>query len=332
MKYEDIIFGAVLIDDPLAEEIINQPVFQRLKGIDQAGHPAYWKHFGLNLTTKNYNRFLHSVGAYLLLKRFGAPREEQIAGLLHDISHTAFSHCADYIFASGSGAKQDFQDKRHNVFITQSDIPKIIAKHGFNLERILDEKSIPLQEQALPDLCADRIEYSLRTAAVTGEASVDKIRGLLNKLKVTNNRWVFKDYESAKEFAQLFSQLNDRYYSSLGSAIMFQTVSDYIKHAIDQSYISTEDLNQTDQFVLDKIAKHLKDDSQLNKLLDRVLGSTKCKTDKANGVKIVCKSRAVDPLCEYYGKIIRLSEIEPAWKERYSKELSPKVHFLTFES
>ena len=34
----------------------------------------------------------------LLIKKLGGSVEEQIAGLLHDVSHTAFSHVIDYVF------------------------------------------------------------------------------------------------------------------------------------------------------------------------------------------------------------------------------------------
>lgn len=43
-------------------------------------------------------RYDHSVGVMLLIRMLGGTLEEQIAGLLHDVSHTAFSHVADYVF------------------------------------------------------------------------------------------------------------------------------------------------------------------------------------------------------------------------------------------
>ncbi len=331
MRYHDQIFGSVNIIDKLVLELINRPVFQRLKGIDQAGHPAYWQHYGLNLTTADYNRFLHSIGVYLLLRKFNAPVAEQIAGLLHDISHTAFSHCADYIFSNSSVEKQDFQDRRHGVFVVQTEIPQILKNYGHEAAYILDEKNFPLKEQPLPDLCADRIEYSLRTAIITNEITRVRAANILERLTAIDNQWIFVDADSAMEFAQLFYRLNNRYYSGPETAVMFHTVSDYIKYALDQSYISVADLDQRDEYVLRKISPYIKKDPVLKKLLDRIENKTRCQIGKTSGIKVICKSRAVDPLCRYNGSTVRLSDVFPSWKNTLSLELQPKVYYLNFE-
>lgn len=40
------------------------------------------------------------MGVMLLIKKLNGSIEEQIAGWIHDISHTAFSHLIDYVFDS----------------------------------------------------------------------------------------------------------------------------------------------------------------------------------------------------------------------------------------
>ena len=64
MFYEDKIYGTVEIDEQVVLDIINSPTMQRLKGIDMAGyfHPYF--------PGGQHSRFEHSVGVYLLLKRF----------------------------------------------------------------------------------------------------------------------------------------------------------------------------------------------------------------------------------------------------------------------
>ena len=95
MKYLDQVYGENEINEPVILEIIASPEMQRLKGVDQAGY------FEPYFPGVQHTRFEHSMGVYLLLKKYGAPLEEQIAGLIHDISHPAFSHAGDYYFMAG---------------------------------------------------------------------------------------------------------------------------------------------------------------------------------------------------------------------------------------
>lgn len=90
MIISDVLYGEFEVDQVVEELILSKSV-QRLKGIHQTG-ASY-------LVNKEWNvtRFDHSVGVMLLVKKLGGSVEEQIAGLLHDVSHTAFSHVVDYV-------------------------------------------------------------------------------------------------------------------------------------------------------------------------------------------------------------------------------------------
>jgi hypothetical protein len=72
------------------------------------------------------------MGVYLLLKNYGAPIEEQIAGLIHDASHSAFSHCVDYVLAAGSESEQSHQDNVFDEFVRRSEIPSILKKYSID--------------------------------------------------------------------------------------------------------------------------------------------------------------------------------------------------------
>ena len=88
MEYVDSVYGMIQIDDPAVRALIASPSLQRLKEIDQAGFLTPFRPEEDKIT-----RFEHSVGVYVLLKLYGASLEEQVSGLIHDVSHTAFSHC-----------------------------------------------------------------------------------------------------------------------------------------------------------------------------------------------------------------------------------------------
>lgn len=62
----------------------------------------------------------------LLLRKLGASLNEQIAGLLHDASHTAFSHTADWVL--GHKETEDYQDIHHERILRRFGIPAISSK------------------------------------------------------------------------------------------------------------------------------------------------------------------------------------------------------------
>jgi uncharacterized protein len=326
MIYNDRIYGAIEINEPVILELISSPEIQRLKGIDQVGYfePYY--------PETSHKRFEHSLGVFILLKKFGAFLEEQIAGLIHDVSHGVFSHCIDYILAEGSPLKHNHQDNVFHDFVKKSGIPSILGKHKIDTDYILDEKNFPLKEQELPDLCADRIDYSLRTGVIYGEIEKNNVDYFLGSLEVRNNKWIFKNFESAKKYAELFSKLNTVYYSGLSSAVMFQTVGDCVKYALEKKYISRGDLYTVDENVLSKIKDNLEKDEKLDLLWKRMNGKVGYSNNPENyDARVFCKSRIVDPFCVHQGRIQHLSDIDRDWKKVVEQESKPKEYFIKFE-
>lgn len=325
MVYKDRIYGKIEISQPIVLELIRSPSIKRLKGVEQAGYIE--PHF----PGTSFSRFEHSLGVYMLLKRYKASLEEQIAGLIHDVSHSVFSHCIDYVLDSSSEKEHNHQDNIFKDFVRKTEIPLILEKYKLDIDYILDESNFPLKERILPDLCADRIDYSLRTAVAFNEIGKKEVEYFLKNLTTQKNLWVFENLENAKEYAQLFFKLNSLYYAGLPSAIMFRTVGDYLKHALERKYINPSDLYTTDKNVLVKINQHLNEDKKLKLLFKRMNNKIKIENNRQNfDIRVFCKSRVVDPLCKYNNGIKRISEIDRNWAEVVEKESIPKEYFLKF--
>ncbi|MCG2690471.1 HD domain-containing protein [Candidatus Parcubacteria bacterium] len=331
MKYTDRVYGEFDITEPIILELIESKPLQRLKEIDQAGYRPLWVKPDAETGEYGHSRFAHSVGVYLLLHKYGAPFEEQIAGLIHDVSHSAFSHCIDYVLDSGSEKEHNHQDNIFKDFVKKTEIPRILKKYGFDPDYIADDSHFPLKEKNLPDLCADRIDYSLKTAVIFGELNDKDKKYLLDNLTAENNNWVFKDFESAKKYAELFLKLNTDYYAGLPSAIMFRTVGDCLRYALQKGYISEDDLYTTDKSVIEKIEGFLDGDERLKLLFDRMNNKVKIINDPNNyDTGVFCKSRVVDPLFKQGQEIKRVSEVDPNWNNIIKRELKPKQYFLKF--
>lgn len=325
MFYEDRLYGVIEIKDRVILDLINSAVLQRLKDIDQAGYIDPY------FPGTRHSRFEHSLGVCILLRKYGASLEEQIAGLIHDVSHSAFSHCVDYVLEEGSETSHSYQDAILQDFVRQTEIPSILQKHSIDWKYILDDSRFPLKERPLPDLCADRIDYSLRTALIFKELSLTEVLYFLDHLATENNFWVFQDFESAQKYAELFRRLNRKYYAGLISAVMFKTAGECLRYALSKNYITVADLYTTDQKVIEKISGYLEEDRQLRRLWDRMNNKVGFTNNRRNyDSRVFCKSRIVDPLCRHKGTLKRVSDINPEWGEIVKQELKPKEYFIKF--
>ena len=155
---KDRVYGVVEVKEPVLIELMKSKAMHRLKGINQHSTLVFYDH------KYNISRYEHSVGVMILLKKLNAPLKEQIAGLLHDISHTAFAHVMDKAF--GDSRTDDYHEKFYERMLLGSDIPAVLEKHGFDVRDFIDEKKFTLLDKDMPDLCADRLDYFFRDTLV----------------------------------------------------------------------------------------------------------------------------------------------------------------------
>ena len=142
MILQDSVYGTQEISDSLVIEIIKTPEMERLKGVNQYGP------YNLVDPSAFSSRYDHSLGVYFLLRKLNAPREEQIAGLLHDIAHTAFSHVIDFVYNAAD--TQHTHEGFHEKVLKNSNIPAILKKFNLDVKYISDHTKFPLLENNLP--------------------------------------------------------------------------------------------------------------------------------------------------------------------------------------
>lgn len=127
MQLIDEIYGTFEIE-PILEALIKSQPVQRLKGIHQGG-ASYLVNSAWNGT-----RYDHSIGTMLLIRLLEGSIEEQIAGLLHDVSHTAFSHVVDFALELEA---EDYHEVIYEELILSSDIPMLLEDAGYNVHDLL---------------------------------------------------------------------------------------------------------------------------------------------------------------------------------------------------
>ncbi len=309
MNIHDQIYGDFEINESILIDLINCQTIQRLKGISQQGTPQEYFH------RKIFSRYDHSVGVMLLLRKLDADLNTQIAGLLHDASHTAFSHLIDWVI--GDPSTENFQDSIFVDFLQKSEIPSILNKNGISLEVVSNLESFSLLETEAPSLCADRIDYTLRELINTEDTKTVQI--LLEDITSKSNRIVFKTKNIAEFFGKHYTKLQSEYWGGNETKARYIILSEALKLALSKKYLTIEDFFKTDNYVLEKLIKI--NDEDINNALNKLRNGFKIKiVDKNNGIQLKKKFRSIDPEVLVNNKIIKLSEISEEYKHLLKSE------------
>jgi HD superfamily phosphohydrolase len=295
-------------------EIMETDLMQRLKKIDQSGPSRY-----LGPIVPAFSRFEHSVGVVALLKKAGAPLKEQIAGLLHDCSHTVFSHVGDYIFAGdmNENVQQSYQDRIHLNHLQRSGLSATIAKYGMRIEDLNPELYVRL-ERPLPDMCADRIQYNVHTGVIFGIISNADAEAIVANLEFENGNWYFTDKDLAKKFAGLSLHFTRNFWGVKWNTSMNIHLAMAIRRALTIKLISMKDLFMTDDIIMKKL--QASNDSIIKNNLWQCANYTKrIQGARYSKMKITSKFRGIDPPVRNAetGELERLTAIDPDFKKQY---------------
>lgn len=244
MRWNDRVYGEVAVDDPRVLALIGCPTFQRLKGIKQAGPSAFAYPF------KTVTRYEHSLGVHVLLRRLGAPLREQVAGLLHDVSHTAFSHAVDFVFSS---EEQDHHEELKPMFLERPDVVRALADLGFAPRDFFDDSIYPLLERPLPWLCADRLDYFLRDGLACGVVTPASADRILAQTSVVDATIVLADRAVAREATDLFAEMNRDWWASPAESYIYNEFADALREAFRLGALRTTDLYEDDAHVLERL-------------------------------------------------------------------------------
>lgn len=306
MLINDRVYGTQEINDPVILELMESAPITRLKRINQAGASVY------AIPKKNVTRYEHSVGVMLLLRHFGASIEEQAAGLLHDVPHTAFSHVIDFVFPDKEN-NHEFHEQFHARILSESTIPAILNKYGFTIQRILDEENFSLLERNIPDLCADRLDYTLRdfTAMEGRQPEIDQH---LEGLTVYEGEIICRNRQSATALAREYLRLDETYWSNPREVALYHVLADAIRIGIDDGILCIDDLF-TDDREVDAKLRHSGNTAILKKL-DLLNPAFAVVEDRTNH-NFYCRNklRYIDPKFLDVTRMLRLSDVDPAIKE-----------------
>jgi len=255
MMVSDIFYGNFELEDILCELISSESI-QRLKNVHQGGA------IFLVSPHVDHSRYEHSIGVMLLVRKLGGSLEQQIAALLHDVSHTAFSHVIDYVLQHKG---EDYHEQIFETVIGKSTIPNILAKYGFSTS-LLDDPKHTLLEMPLPALCADRIDYTIRDLYHFGLIDIVEAHDFISELGVQDGKIGVQSEEVASWISSKYLQLNNAYFRKPEHIFANTKLAELIALGLEKCILVLSDLWQDDPTVLSII----KTDPYLNSELEKI--------------------------------------------------------------
>lgn len=255
MIIKDILYGELKVQ-PVIEELISSFPVQRLKNIHQGGAVF------LIAPHINHSRYDHSVGVMHLVNYLGGTIEEQIVALLHDVSHTAFSHVVDYVFKRKA---ENYHEDIYESIIRTSPIIDILVKHGFS-DDIPFKKDYFLLEQPYPFLCADRVDYTLRDLYMANMLPLTEIHGFIKDLTVINGRIDYETTNAESWFKDNFKRLNQDYFRKPEFVYINFQFAKLLKQALETGIIHEADLMNDDHTLLTQLAANAITNKQLTQI------------------------------------------------------------------
>jgi HD superfamily phosphohydrolase len=315
VHYTDRVYGPANIDAPVLLDLFESNAVRRLDGVLQHGISSL-----LDITNRT-SRLEHSIGVMLLVKRLGATLEEQIAALLHDISHTAFSHVIDYVF-DGHDSQSYHEDKKEE-FMAGSDLPVVLARHGYDWRTFLHEDDYPLLEQPSPALCADRLDYFLRDSRDLGLATTAEVQFALDHLVVHMGRIVVDDVGAAHWLADIYITADQMSWANFREVGLYELTARAIKTGLNIGAIDESDFWSTDDRLWAKL--HAAGNAVLRAELELISVDTQFVWDEAAPTfRVSTKLRTIDPDVLQDGRLRMLSEIDPEFARRRAEYLDGK--------
>lgn len=308
-------YGTIEVTEPVLLDVIESKPMQRLKGVHQYGVSYYTTH------REEYNRFDHSIGVFTILRLKGASLNEQLAGLLHDVSHTVFSHVGDYTF-NPNNLHESYQDDVHSWFLQKYGIGEILKKHGIAIQDILPKNGKFLAlEQELPNLCADRIDYNLQGAYFQGFLTKAEIKEILDDLQFVDGKWVSAKPELMKKMVRFSLHMTKECWGSPDNFLTSKWLAEAIHRAVHLGKLTQDDIHFGEDRAIWEKLNHIPD-GVIKNLFAKIFNArgefTLVKNEEAD-LHPKLKFRGVDPWIKQGDKIVRLTEYDSKFGREFAQ-------------
>ncbi|HWI48287.1 MAG TPA: hypothetical protein VNU45_08715, partial [Rummeliibacillus sp.] len=197
----------------------------------------------------------------------------------------------------------------------KSEIPSILSKYGYNYQQILFEDSKwNLLERPAPELCADRVDYTLRDMFQYGQIGIEEIQLFLENIIILNGKIYLKNIETAEWFVHTYYKEVIDFFMNPLNIYAYDFLAKAIKLALNKNIITMDTLLGTDAIVMNQLRSN--QDEEIQAIVKHVHRNVIVKEDKNNyDLHRRNKLRIVDPSVLFGDELIRASKLSESIKE-----------------
>ena len=275
----DPIHGSIRVDEPFPK-LLDRHEMQRLRAVKQLGLGC------MVFPGANHTRFEHSLGTYHLAGRMatsiGLSEEDSVAvrmaGLLHDICHTPFSHTTEEVVEHATGMDhmemaeklikgeiRTYLERDEDLFGGVPPISEVLEENGIHAEKVCGLIMYPEAADESLDafsggkraahfspkdfihqiihgpVDADQIDYLVRDAHYTGviHGKVD-IERLIGTMRINNDRIVIE--KGGKAAAEGLMVARSLMYSSVYFHRTVRIIKMMLQKSIEASSIDVKEI------------------------------------------------------------------------------------------
>ena len=195
--------------------------------------------------------------------------------------------------------EEDYHEKRFEEVLRDNELNAVLKKYQLDINKFIEIENYQILEYPLPNLSADRIDYTLRDLFQIGKITRKEILWFLSGLKIVDNRIVLISEEHAKWFQSKYEFLVAEYFGGKQNKGVNILMKKIVKDCLTKGIIQEEDFYQDDFYLIDKINRSV----NLKKMISEI------NSLKIENEKITQKKRKIDPEILVDNRVLKLSEI-----------------------
>ena len=197
------------------------------------------------------SRFDHSLDVALITYKYTKRKEATLAGLFHDVATPCFAHVIDYMNKDYAN-QESTEEYTEKIIKSDKYLLECLKKDNINVDDIIDFKKYSIVDNDRPKLCADRLDGVIITGLFwTKNIEKQDIDQIMNHVIVFNNEddeleLGFNNYKVAEKVMEVSESINTICHSNEDNYMM-ELLARLTKYAIDNKYLSYDDLYTLDE-------------------------------------------------------------------------------------